>query len=165
MENPYQTPEANPQAQQQAQPQYGNPAQHLSPQTLKKLRSNSHSIRALGYVWLILGAFSLFLVVKSTSNSPLFGLQFTKFGSILITTTGSILLMCGPAAWYRPSWGRWLCMIGCALLIANLNFIFIILGVLGIIALATGKRLFGKNRYYHKDLDREYKKRKREGYL
>jgi len=127
----------------------------IETKALKRLRNDSHSIRAVAAL-LILGAGILLMVLIVTVFSGNVGyteqllmLGITAFHGIV--ATGLIV---------RAPWGRVLGFISGALML----FVFPIgtlIGVLFLIALGRGGRLFGINRFTHKALETEWKYRKK----
>lgn len=63
----------------------------------------------------------------------------------------------------RPIWGKVFCIITCILSICSIaaaNVIGLLVGLAGLFACFGSPQLFGKNRFLHKDLKKEFKTRK-----
>lgn len=121
-------------------------------QQLKKLRNNSHSIRALMVLLILVGSLGtigcLATLVIEKQDSAFGGLAIT----ILVFMTGIGLLQ-------RSQWGRILAII-CSLCMLLLLPVGTIIGALALGALAS-KQLFGPNRINHHALETEFRYRKK----
>ncbi len=121
---------------------------------LKKLRSISHSIRSLGFLWGISGLASVYfglMMLTSHGDTTSLGLFLVPYG-IVITVVGPY------SAWARPAWGRVACMVLSIPPLANPPY-GVLLGILSLIALARAEPLFGDGRIPHKAVEAAYKAR------
>jgi hypothetical protein len=128
----------------------------LDTRTLKKLRDNSNTVRALGVLWAL--ATPLYAVVGATTLGSGLGGAGAAFAGISLAMVA--LFGIGSCACFaRPAWGRALGIILNA--IALLVFpVGTLIGIFGLIAFVGGERLFGAHRLPHADLQREFKQRK-----
>lgn len=128
----------------------------LDTKAVKKLRNNSHTIRTLGLLNLLgILIIAAVMVVKYFYQ----GDQTNIVDPILIVSiiVGLITIY---AFWWRPAWGQAFGFISCALMLFGFP-IGTIIGILGIIALAQSRALFGPERPLHRDLEKEWKYRKK----
>ena len=133
----------------------------LSFNELKKLKNYSHNIGALGVLWSIGAALSINglvliafgLVEYEKDDAFVFAVVFCLFLAI-------VLCLAVIGLFTRTRWGRGIGIGLCAF--GLLGFpIGTIISIIGLIALTKDNRLFGKGRYLHKDLKKEYKFRKK----
>jgi len=149
--DPYQAPAAEPLAEPARQ---GFP--ELDTPTLKKLRNKSHTVRSLGAIALlgIVGVGILtFLGERESSLEPLILVGLALFLVLVIY-----------AAWWRPAWGMVVVGIYCGLLITSilvLNILGALIGIFGMLGVVGSRPLFGPGRLLHKDLENEWRHRKR----
>lgn len=151
MDNPYQAPEDD-----SIMADEPRGFQDLSFKELKKLRNHSSTINAMGGLWVIGGVLQvvggLFFVSSSGYDSAPFGFIYVLLGVFA--------LLCAFGAFTRPSWGRPLGILLCCL--AMLGFpLGTLIGILGLIGFASGASLFGPDRILHKNLNDEFKYRKK----
>lgn len=130
----------------------------ISTKALKTLRSDSHTIRAmagliiLGLVFILIGAVDA-LASGGGFGAPEFAILALIGGWNTVVLTGLIT---------RQPWGRVVGLISGGLILLGFP-IGTVIGVFFLIALSRSKRLFGADRYLHKDLEKEWKHRKRNG--
>ncbi|MBK1827436.1 hypothetical protein [Haloferula rosea] len=149
-ENPYAAPSVEP----------SNPAflpqrrsfPDLRTKELKKLRNDSHSLRAMA-VLLILGAIAAGLFLLPAPSIRLW-IGVTLLMILNLGTAWALLS--------RPAWGRHL---GFPTAVLMLFFIPVgtIFAPICMIALARGARLFGPQRFLHHELEAEWKYRHKLG--
>ena len=150
-ENPYTPPVADPSIapQRQSLPEMDTPS-------LKVLRNDSHTIRALGALSVLAAIVGpMIILFAPQEESP--GLAYAIGGGFFLFF--GLVSYC---SWWRPSWGRIPGILYCALALFSFP-IGTIIGILGIISYARGGPLFGPDRYPHSVLDAEWKYRKRHG--
>jgi hypothetical protein len=150
-ENPYATP-----ASEGSLPAR-NLFQDIPTKELKKLRNDSHTIRAVAAL-LVLGLLFILLAVglmfaRSGGALGVFELLFILFFAAL----NSVVLV---GLIRRENWGRILGFVSGTLMLIGIP-IGTLIGVLFMVSLARGKRLFGPDRLVHKQLEAEWKYRKR----
>ena len=129
--------------------------------TLKKLKNYSHNIGALGVLWSIGAALSInglvlivFGIVEFENNDVrVFAFVFSLFFAI-------VLCLAVIGLFTRTRWGRVIGIVICCMALPGLP-LGTIIGIIGLLALIEGKRLFGKDRYLHRELKKEYKFRKK----
>jgi hypothetical protein len=121
---------------------------------LNKLRNDSHSIRAIAML-MMLGAGFVLLVV---------GMMLAGEGGIYEAWLfEGIVLVQGLVAFgllKRPNWGRVVGFIAAVFMLLGFP-VGTVIGVLFLISLVRGKRLFGPDRIPHKDLETEWKYRRK----
>jgi hypothetical protein len=126
----------------------------ISTKELKRLRNDSHSIRSLAFL-ICLGICVLLGVIvagiATTVKTPHFLIQGSLVALSVAAAVGLIK---------RPNWGRVVGFILSSFMLLGFP-IGTIIGILCMIALARGGRLFGPERLLHKDLETEWKYRKR----
>ena len=146
IENPYATPQSDVTACLMR-----NDFPDIPFQQLKKLRNNSHSIRALMVLLILVGGLGtigcLATLAGERLDSALGGLAI----AILVFMTGIGLML-------RSHWGRILAFI-CSLFMLLLFPIGTIVGALSLGALGS-KQLFGPRRINHRALEAEFRYRK-----
>jgi hypothetical protein len=131
--------------------------QDLHTTELKKLRNDSHTIRAVAAL-LVLGLLFMLLIVglmfTGSGGAPgVFELLFILFFAAL----NSVVLV---GLIRRTNLGRILGFVSGAFMLIGFP-IGTLIGVLFMVSLARGKRLFGPDRLVHKQLEAEWKYRKR----
>ncbi len=133
----------------------------LGPITAGRLKTYSRQIRAMGIAagivavlqWLALG----FLASKAGASTGTDHDLFVPV-AIAIGAYSTVLLLTGVVCWWRPAGTRWLAILGGFLLILNVvqpNLLTIplaVMGILGVIALFKGGRLYGPGRIHHASL-------------
>jgi hypothetical protein len=124
---------------------------------VRRLYHASSSIRALGFLY-GLGtagvAAAVLIPLFSATRSP--GLP----GALgLLVLGGGLSLAATVTSFTRPAWGRWLGIGICVLNLVNIPFGTLI-GVAGLVAYVQGRRLFGRDRFLHKEVVDVYKQRK-----
>lgn len=121
---------------------------------LNKLRNDSHSIRAIAGL-MMLGMGLVLLVV---------GLMIGGEGGVYeVGLFVGIVLVQGLVAFgllKRPNWGRVIGFISAAFMLLGFP-IGTLIGVFFLISLVRGERLFGPDRLLHKDLETEWKYRRK----
>ena len=147
--NPYASPLSNVHV-----PMARNNFDQLDTKALKKLRNHSHTIRALGSVNLLaLLVYTGLLLASRPGFIHLFYLAIWITG--LVLSAASI-----HAFWWRPKGGRIIGLISCVHMLLAFP-IGTIIGILGIIALVQSRTLFGADKLSHRELDAEWKYRKK----
>lgn len=131
--------------------------QDIATPDLKKLRNDSHSIRTFA-VLLLLGV----AVFGIAMIGLLMGGENRAMGMLelaIIGVLGGLNLIAAIGLMTRRVWGRYLGFVSA--LFALLGFpIGTLIGILLLIALGRGARLFGPDRLEHKALNTEWKYRK-----
>lgn len=149
-ENPYATP-----ASEAALPERIL-FQDIPTKDLKKLRNDSHTIRTVAF--LIFLGFAILCIV-------LIGVLVGGVNELALEHG----IMLALAVWYpfvltglvkRTNWGRILGIISGVLMLAGIP-VGTLIGILFLVSLSRSKRLFGPERLFHKDLETEWKYRKR----
>ncbi|MCP5537583.1 MAG: hypothetical protein H7A51_15290 [Akkermansiaceae bacterium] len=126
----------------------------LDTKALKKLRNNSHTIRALGGV-------NILVILVSASLLSLLSSHYLDQLSVGIAIAAIILgLLSAYALWWRPAGGRVIGILSCILMLASFP-IGTLIGILGIISLSQSGILFGPDKPRHKDIEAEWKYRKK----
>ena len=155
-ENPYKTPET---IQPQHRTSDGSPLAQMERKRFKKLYYRSVNVGTIAFL-LIIGVIALaWLLYKQKTIAEANHNTIIISPIFYISTIFSILAAIG--LFMRASWGRIVGIIACALMLINIP-IGTIIGIAGLVALFQAPELFGNNRFLHKDLKKEYKKRKRE---
>jgi hypothetical protein len=124
---------------------------------LNKLRNDSHSIRAVGALAILgLGIMMLFVATNMFGGVRPLGTAELLFFALIAGF--QLVLVIGLLK--RPNWGR---VIGiCAAALMLLGFpIGTLIGILLMVALVRGERLFGPDRLIHKELEAEWKYRRK----
>jgi hypothetical protein len=129
--------------------------QALNFQQLKKLRSTSHSIRSLGFLW----AFSGIVAIIYGATLVADGRRDSQLGFAMIPYGIAVALLGPYSAWARPAWGRVICMLLSIPPLLNIPY-GTLLGILSLFALGSAMPLFGPNRIPHKQVEAAYKARK-----
>lgn len=153
-ENPYATPSSA------ASLPTRNLFQDIPTKELKKLRNDSHTIRAVAAL-LILGLLIMllaggFLLFGNIGNGGPAGV-FELIPLLIVGVLNSVVLV---GLIKRANWGRILGFISGALMLFGFP-LGTLIGVLFMVSLGRGKRLFGPDRLVHKQLEAEWKYRKR----
>lgn len=156
LENPYKTPERG---DEQAGGPSSQEAEALDLETLahgdlKKLRDRSHTIMSVGVYWVL----QLALVVPASSwieesSDGLIPAHWTILASFVLLLPGVI------GAFHRGAWARVVGMLTCCICLPAFP-IGTALGIFGLIAYVGADKLFGRGRVLHRDLNREWKRRK-----
>lgn len=151
-ENPYAAPESDidTSPERKAFPE-------LTTRELKRLRNDSHSIRSTAFLLALATGFILFGVLVG-GLGPVAEAALPE-----LALAGGLLAFSATAAtglFLRRTWGRILGFIVGALMILTFS-IGTLIGILLLVALARARRLFGPNRLLHKDLEAEWKHRRR----
>jgi hypothetical protein len=121
---------------------------------LKKLYLASVNIRALGILY-GLGAFGLLAGPILLTRGADQWLGYVLIASGVVSVAGCV------SSYTRPGWGRPVGILLCVL--GLLNFpLGTLIGILGLVAYANGRKLFGADRLPHKDVAAVYKVRKKE---
>lgn len=142
--NPYASPQTDP----SVAPDIGDgPFGDLDFEQVVRLRNHSHSIRALGLVGFIALGAVIFLDVKGE-------------GSIIGNLIGAGGVVGVVASWWRPVWGQVGGILFCCVLLIGFP-VGTALGAFGILAFAQSGRAFGPGRYRHKEIEMEWRARKR----
>jgi hypothetical protein len=126
---------------------------------LKRLRNDSHSIRTL-VVLIILGLGLLIVamigMIAGIGEGSTIGLA--ELAIVFVIAVFQSVVAFGLLN--RPAWGRVLGFVAGALMLVGFP-IGTLIGVLFLIALGRGSRLFGPERIPHKDLEAEWKYRRK----
>jgi hypothetical protein len=132
----------------------------MSTKDLKKLFNHSHTIRALIFLWCLgLTLLTLFIPFMLFDSSK--GSNNTDGSLMLLVLVPLFFLQVGAVygCWNRLPWGRTVGIIICVLSLPSVP-IGTAIGILGIIAFAKAKRLFGPDRLTHTQLKAEVAYRK-----
>jgi hypothetical protein len=130
---------------------------------IRKLYLASVNIRALGVLYAI-GAFGVLAVggvilatpAATTARSGIEALPMALLGVIgVVEIAGAV------TSFTRPVWGRWLGVALCVLSLLSFP-LGTLIGIIGLIAYAQGGKLFGPDRFMHKDVAEVYKQRKKD---
>lgn len=138
--NPYASPESNVVAAPQRQD-----FPELTTKELRKFWNHSSSIRALVFLFFFCG-------VAMMAGGLFYGVYFALVASLVLFVAGTGLMR-------RTEWGRILGFVLCGLALI-LFPLGTIIGILSLMALSCGK-LFGPERFVHRELDAELKYRKK----
>jgi hypothetical protein len=133
---------------------------NLDTKVLKQLRNDSHSIRTMAVLILLGVLFVLAWVAVAIAGSDVGSLGL---GSSKLLIQGIILLFnltTLVGLWKRTGWGRVLGFITAGIMLVGFP-IGTLIGTLCLISLARGGRLFGPERLLHKELETEWKYRKK----
>lgn len=145
--NPYAAPTAD-----LSEPKFGRKEfTSLSTKQLKVLRNHSRTIRTLGALWIV----AAIVLILSTMTGGLESKVIAAVIGFLCFVAASIY-----ACYARPIWGRAVGIVFCCGILFGFP-IGTIFGILGLIAFIQGRQLFGPERFLGKDLEREYKYRKK----
>jgi hypothetical protein len=128
--------------------------QALNFEQLKKLRSISHSIRSLGFLWAISGIIAVLYGATLTGDTG----RESQMGFALIAYGLAVALLGPYSAWARPRWGRIVCMVLSIPPLAKIPY-GTLLGILSLVALGSAEPLFGPDRIPHKQVEAAYKAR------
>lgn len=155
-ENPYATPESHVRDDSQR-----HDFADLSFSQLKKLRNDSHSIRALMVLLFLVGlgvGLTLLLMLVALGQD---GFKFSHVGPRVfwLSPVAAFALVGGVGLVQRSLWGRVFAMVLCVCMLWMLP-IGTIVGILSLIALSN-KKLFGPQQLQHKALEAEFRHRKR----
>lgn len=124
----------------------------LTTKELRRYWNHSSSIRALVFLFFFVGVAGILVTWVCMS-----GKQYLETYLSLCVTV--IVIISGVGLMKRSGWGRGLSMVLCV--VALIAFpLGTIIGVLSLMALSCGK-LFGPERFVHRELDAELKYRKR----
>ena len=115
---------------------------------MARLRNHSHSIRAIG----LLGLLTALVVGFFAVNWRL---------SVLSASIGALGATAAYASWWRPAWGAIAGILFCVLLLAGFP-LGTFIGILGIVAFASGGSLFGAGRFCHPEVEQEWRRRRAE---
>lgn len=128
---------------------------------IRKLYLASVNVRALGMLYglaafgtLVSGGVGILMPAQPQ-------LKYMPALMAIFIAIGLLYLVACVTSYTRPSWGRWL-GIGVATLSLFSFPIGTIIGILALIAYIQGARLFGPDRFLHKDVVLAYKQRKKE---
>jgi hypothetical protein len=131
---------------------------------VRKLYLASVNIRALGVLYGLgavgtIAAAGFFFMAPRTASPDTMGL--TAGLAAVVIFFGFLYVAATVSSFTRPTWGRWLGIVICA--ISLLSFPFgTLIGIMGLIAYVQGARLFGADRLHHKDVASVYKQRKKD---
>jgi hypothetical protein len=123
----------------------------------------SLNVRALGVLYglgalgCIGGAFAGLAGTRSGPQPT--GMVYGLMG--LFIGIGVLYLLACVTSYTRPVWGRWLGIVLAALSLLSFP-IGTAIGILALIAYIQGKRLFGPERFLHKDVTSVYRQRKKD---
>lgn len=151
LENPYATPES-----EVAVPMERNDFKEIPTKELKNLRNDSHSIRAV--VFLIILGLAIMVIGGGTAVISGAAPQGPELFMLLVLCGFNIAAAIGLMK--RTTWGRILGFITGALMLLGFP-LGTIIGIMVLVALGRGGRLFGPDRLHHKPLDAEWRHRKR----
>lgn len=125
--------------------------------TVKRLRNASHSIRALGALWL------LSAVVLLAALSGMLHEGAAPSAALLVLAAFLLIFVAALyAAWARPVWGRGMVIAVCVLIVFNIG-LGTIIGILGLLAAApsSSQRLFGPMGIPHRAVADRFRELKR----
>ncbi len=145
--NPYATPESD-----VVTPSLRQDFPELTTKELRKFWNHSSSIRALVFLFFLVGVAGILVSLIMVA-----GQQF--LGTYLSIATTLVLFLAGIGLMKRTEWGRGLSMVLCVLALIAFP-LGTIIGILSLMALSCGK-LFGPDRFVHRALDAELKHRKK----
>ena len=134
----------------------------LSWKDIRKLYLASVNVRALGVLYAI-GAVGVLALVGITLSNP----AATARGGVeslplaLLAGIGVIEIAGAVTSFTRPVWGRWLGIVLCVMSLLSFP-LGTLIGIIGLIAYAQGGKLFGADRFMHKDVAAVYKQRKKD---
>ncbi len=145
--NPYATPESD---------VVGTPQRkdfpELTTKELRKFWNHSSSIRALVFLFFFVGVAGILVTWVLMAGKQFLGAYFSLCLTVIVFISGVGLMK-------RSEWGRSLSMVLCVLALIAFP-LGTIIGILSLMALGCGK-LFGPERFVHRELDEEMKYRKR----
>jgi hypothetical protein len=151
MNNPYEAPAAETNPTDEAEF-----FQELSYKELKKLRNHSSTITTLGVLWTLGALLQLFAAIALLAA----GAADEDATAPIVLVLGLFSTVSAIGAFTRAAWGRGIGILMCVLSLLGFP-IGTLIGILGLIAFGNGARLFGPDRYIGKELNKEYKHRKR----
>ncbi|MCU0747983.1 MAG: hypothetical protein MUF13_00350 [Akkermansiaceae bacterium] len=122
---------------------------------LKKLRNDSHSIRAIA-VLMMLGTGLVLLVIVGLMTTEYLGVMEIGILLGMVAFQGVVSI----AMFKRPNWGRVIGFISAVFMLLGFP-VGTLIGILFLISLVRGERLFGPDRILHKDLEAEWKYRRK----
>ena len=135
----------------------------LSWKDIRKLYLASVNIRALGVLYglgasgvIVIGAVALATPAATTARAGIESLPMALLGAI-----GVVELAGAVTSFTRPVWGRWLGVVLCVLSLLSFP-LGTAIGIIGLMAYAQGGKLFGPERFMHKDVAEVYKQRKKD---
>ena len=134
-----------------------HPALHtFDLEQLKKLRSTSHTLYWLAFLWGFSGLVVAYLGERMISAQG----EDVSLGTFLMFY-GLAIAVVGPySAWARPAWGRFACMALCLPPLANFSY-EAVAGIFSLFALLRAWPLFGDDRVGHEELDAAIRARQR----
>lgn len=122
---------------------------------LKKLRNDSHSIRAVA-VLMLLGVGIISLAITGMMMTGQMGVLEMGLIFGLLSIQGVVCY----AMLKRPNWGRVVGFISAVFMLLGFP-VGTLIGIFFLISLVRGERLFGPDRLLHKDLEAEWKYRRK----
>jgi hypothetical protein len=152
-ENVYAPPRANLETQEGPQELW-----QIEFKQLKRLYYATINIRALG-VLCALGSLGLVAAVMFATSSYIAS-GYGRAMALILFVYGGLSVVGSITSFTRPRWGRIVGIILCVLSLISFP-IGTVIGILGTIAYAHGKRLLGPDRLLHRDVVDVYKQRKK----
>ena len=131
---------------------------------VRKLYLASVNVRALGFLYGLgaLGVIASGFIMISASSRGGAGAEGVSMGlAVFFIVLGGLYVVASWSCFSRPTWGRYLGIVLCALALLSIPFGTIV-GIIGLIAYGQGARLFGPDRFLHKDVVLVYKQRKKD---
>jgi hypothetical protein len=134
----------------------------LSWKDIRKLYLASVNIRALGVLYAI-GAVGVLAIVGLTLSNPAASARggVESLPLALLGAIGVVEIAGAVTSFTRPVWGRWLGVALCILSLLSFP-LGTLIGIIGLVAYAQGGKLFGAERFMHKDVAAVYKQRKKD---
>ena len=160
--NPYQAPDTvNPESDIND----GSIISMMETKPLKKLYYRSVNLGTIATLFIIsmiaLYGIYLYLLIDTKINGEGDIIIISMSNTGASNSVSAFLIITAIGLFLRHTWGRIVGIIACILMLATLQIITIILGIVGLVALFKAPELFGPDRILHKDLKREFKLRKR----
>ena len=126
---------------------------------LKRLRNDSHSIRTVAALIILgVGIFILIMMTILANSGESSTMGAAEFSVIFVIIGFQSFVALGLLK--RPAWGRVVGFVAGALMLIGFP-IGTLIGILFLIALGRGGRLFGPQRLVHKELEAEWKYRRK----
>jgi len=130
----------------------------LSFKEIRKLYYASLNIRALGVLYGI-GAVGLIGLSVAMLLAPSENRGAAMTGTLVFVAFSLPSILAMVTSFTRPRWGRWLGILMCVLNLINFP-VGTLISIWGLVAYAQGGRLFGPDRFAHKDVALVFKQRK-----
>jgi len=154
--NPYQTPGTNPGNWSSG----GTSIENIESKKLKKLYYRSSNIGAITFLIIIGTGALIFLLIQNNKANELYPQTVDPIIRSILLGILIYYVVTIMGLWMCSSWRRILGFVASAIMIINIP-IGTIIGIAGIVALSKSPELFGKNRFRHSPLKKEFKRRKK----